>query len=135
LEYRIVSCAIFSIKFHLSIDSKTCRKTNWSEWVIFYSHLYVFTDTTEPTSADLVDTNENDTKVAERKSMNICLKIGTNLRNYSIGWKSYYRHAVFPAALSMAFLYLTVLGFDNITTGYIYSQVIIFSYAVRLIEL
>uniref|UniRef100_A0A914V179 Solute carrier family 40 member n=1 Tax=Plectus sambesii TaxID=2011161 RepID=A0A914V179_9BILA len=38
------------------------------------------------------------------------------------GWGAYYRHSLFPAGLALALLYLTVLGFDGITTGYAYSQ-------------
>nr|XP_023420031.1 solute carrier family 40 member 1-like [Cavia porcellus] len=38
------------------------------------------------------------------------------------GWEAYCRQAVFLAGLGMAFLYMTVLGFDCITTGYAYTQ-------------
>ncbi|CAG0920923.1 unnamed protein product [Notodromas monacha] len=37
-------------------------------------------------------------------------------------WKLYFIHPVFPAGFGLALLYMTVLGFDNVTTGYLYSQ-------------
>ena len=38
------------------------------------------------------------------------------------GWKSYMNHNVRDAGLGLAFLYMTVLGFDNITYGFCLSQ-------------
>lgn len=38
------------------------------------------------------------------------------------GWEAYCRQTVFLAGLGLAFLYMMVLGFDCITTGYAYSQ-------------
>ncbi|XP_077346927.1 ferroportin-like [Lithobates pipiens] len=38
------------------------------------------------------------------------------------GWVAYYRQPVFWAGMGLAFLYMTVLGFDSITTGYAYTQ-------------
>ncbi|XP_008565257.1 PREDICTED: solute carrier family 40 member 1-like [Galeopterus variegatus] len=38
------------------------------------------------------------------------------------GWEAYCRQTVFLAGLGLAFLYMTVLGFDCITTGYAYTQ-------------
>ncbi|EGW07758.1 Solute carrier family 40 member 1 [Cricetulus griseus] len=38
------------------------------------------------------------------------------------GWGTYCRQTVFLAGLGLAFLYMTVLGFDCITTGYAYTQ-------------
>ncbi|XP_041057052.1 solute carrier family 40 member 1 isoform X1 [Carcharodon carcharias] len=38
------------------------------------------------------------------------------------GWVAYYNQNVFWAGLGLAFLYMTVLGFDCITTGYAYTQ-------------
>ena len=34
------------------------------------------------------------------------------------GWAAYMRHDVRYAGLALAFIYMTVLGFDNITWGY-----------------
>ena len=33
------------------------------------------------------------------------------------GWRVYVKHRVFFAGLALALLYMTVLGFDSITTG------------------
>ncbi|KAJ7345545.1 hypothetical protein JRQ81_001495 [Phrynocephalus forsythii] len=38
------------------------------------------------------------------------------------GWVAYYNQSVFLAGMGLAFLYMTVLGFDCITTGYAYTQ-------------
>ncbi|XP_046326039.2 solute carrier family 40 member 1-like isoform X2 [Haliotis rufescens] len=38
------------------------------------------------------------------------------------GWRTYLTYDVANAGLGLACLYMTVLGFDNITTGYAYSQ-------------
>ncbi|CAI5762094.1 solute carrier family 40 member 1 [Podarcis lilfordi] len=38
------------------------------------------------------------------------------------GWVAYYNQPVFLAGMALAFLYMTVLGFDCITTGYAYTQ-------------
>lgn len=38
------------------------------------------------------------------------------------GWVAYYNQRVFWAGMGLAFLYMTVLGFDCITTGYAYTQ-------------
>ncbi|XP_078260222.1 solute carrier family 40 member 1 [Rhinoraja longicauda] len=38
------------------------------------------------------------------------------------GWVAYYNQPVFWAGMALAFLYMTVLGFDCITTGYAYTQ-------------
>ncbi|ELW67597.1 Solute carrier family 40 member 1 [Tupaia chinensis] len=44
------------------------------------------------------------------------------LRTCREGWEAYCRQTVFLAGLGLAFLYMTVLGFDCITTGYAYTQ-------------
>ena len=38
------------------------------------------------------------------------------------GWQTYFTHPVRDAGLGMALLYMTVLGFDNITWGFCYHQ-------------
>ncbi|XP_004601277.2 solute carrier family 40 member 1 isoform X2 [Sorex araneus] len=43
-------------------------------------------------------------------------------RTFRDGWVSYYNQPVFLAGMALAFLYMTVLGFDCITTGYAYTQ-------------
>lgn len=44
------------------------------------------------------------------------------LRTFKSGWVAYYNQNIFFAGMSLAFLYMTVLGFDCITTGYAYTQ-------------
>lgn len=44
------------------------------------------------------------------------------LRTFKAGWVAYYNQNIFFAGMSLAFLYMTVLGFDCITTGYAYTQ-------------
>ncbi|KAM5204005.1 LOW QUALITY PROTEIN: ferroportin-like [Hipposideros larvatus] len=44
------------------------------------------------------------------------------LRTCREGWEAYCRQTVFPAGLGVAFLYMTVLGFDCITIGNAYTQ-------------
>nr|DBA25225.1 TPA: hypothetical protein GDO54_012780 [Pyxicephalus adspersus] len=38
------------------------------------------------------------------------------------GWVAYYKQPMFWAGMGLSFLYMTVLGFDSITTGYAYTQ-------------
>ena len=47
----------------------------------------------------------------------------TRLRLAVDGWRQYAVSDIMPAGMALALLYLTVLGLDNITSGYIYSQV------------
>lgn len=44
------------------------------------------------------------------------------VRTFKSGWVAYYNQSIFFAGMSLAFLYMTVLGFDCITTGYAYTQ-------------
>ena len=41
----------------------------------------------------------------------------TPLKNTCEGWKEYFQHSVRYAGIGLALLYMTVLGFDNITYG------------------
>ncbi|XP_002741254.1 ferroportin-like [Saccoglossus kowalevskii] len=49
------------------------------------------------------------------KAFGLCITLGE-------GWKTYMSYAVWSAGVGLAFLYMTVLGFDSISTGYAYSQ-------------
>lgn len=51
-----------------------------------------------------------------------CDQVSQHLRTFRSGWVSYYQQDIFWAGMSLAFLYMTVLGFDCITTGYAYTQ-------------
>ncbi|XP_044525643.1 solute carrier family 40 member 1 [Gracilinanus agilis] len=49
-------------------------------------------------------------------------QIAEPFRTFRDGWISYYNQSVFLAGMGLSFLYMTVLGFDCITTGYAYTQ-------------
>lgn len=51
-----------------------------------------------------------------------CYQVTEPLRTLRSGWVAYYNQNIFFAGMSLAFLYMTVLGFDCITTGYAYTQ-------------
>lgn len=51
-----------------------------------------------------------------------CYQVTEPLRTFKSGWVAYYNQNIFFAGMSLAFLYMTVLGFDCITTGYAYTQ-------------
>lgn len=48
--------------------------------------------------------------------------MGNRLRSTVLSWKMYYDHPVRNAGFGLACLYMTVLGFDNITYGYCQKQ-------------
>ncbi|XP_062259423.1 solute carrier family 40 member 1 [Platichthys flesus] len=49
-------------------------------------------------------------------------QVSEPLRTLKFGWVAYYNQDIFFAGMSLSFLYMTVLGFDCITTGYAYMQ-------------
>ena len=48
--------------------------------------------------------------------------LGSKLLTWFHGWKLYMTHPVRNAGLGLACLYMTVLGFDNVTYGYCLQQ-------------
>uniref|UniRef100_A0A7N6B511 Solute carrier family 40 member n=1 Tax=Anabas testudineus TaxID=64144 RepID=A0A7N6B511_ANATE len=56
------------------------------------------------------------------KEQGCCDQVTEPLRTLKSGWVAYYNQNIFFAGMSLAFLYMTVLGFDCITTGYAYTQ-------------
>ena len=56
------------------------------------------------------------------KDTSCCYQVTEPLRTLKAGWVSYYNQNIFFAGMSLSFLYMTVLGFDCITTGYAYTQ-------------
>lgn len=56
------------------------------------------------------------------KRHGFCHQVTEPLRTFRDGWVAYYNQNIFFAGMSLAFLYMTVLGFDCITTGYAYTQ-------------
>ncbi|XP_051938595.1 solute carrier family 40 member 1 [Hippocampus zosterae] len=61
-------------------------------------------------------------KTEPPKERGCCYQATEPLRTLKAGWKAYYNQSIFFAGMSLAFLYMTVLGFDCITTGYAYTQ-------------
>lgn len=57
-----------------------------------------------------------------QKKLSCCYQMSEPLRTFRDGWVAYYNQSIFLAGMSLAFLYMTVLGFDCITTGYAYTQ-------------
>ncbi|XP_062972341.1 solute carrier family 40 member 1 [Elgaria multicarinata webbii] len=68
---------------------------------------------------------EKDVKVSEPKleeDVSCVSRMAEPFSTFRDGWVSYYNQPVFLAGMALAFLYMTVLGFDCITTGYAYTQ-------------
>uniref|UniRef100_A0A3Q4HPJ6 Solute carrier family 40 member n=1 Tax=Neolamprologus brichardi TaxID=32507 RepID=A0A3Q4HPJ6_NEOBR len=68
----------------------------------------------------------NETSVVAKsdspKQRSCCYQMAEPVRTFKAGWVAYYNQNIFFAGMSLAFLYMTVLGFDCITTGYAYTQ-------------
>ncbi|XP_033921562.1 ferroportin [Melopsittacus undulatus] len=58
----------------------------------------------------------------QEKEMSCSARIAEPFITFRDGWVAYYNQPVFLAGMGLAFLYMTVLGFDCITTGYAYTQ-------------
>jgi len=77
---------------------------------------------TEPLRQDREHVPEESDSPAEKEKRG-CMK--TLFEPFIVliqGWKTYARQKVVYAGLSLAMLYMTVMGFDSVTTGYIYSN-------------
>ncbi|KAK2849683.1 hypothetical protein Q7C36_008466 [Tachysurus vachellii] len=61
-------------------------------------------------------------KPETKEKQSCCYQMSEPLRTFRDGWVAYYNQSIFFAGMSLAFLYMTVLGFDCITTGYAYTQ-------------
>ncbi|XP_069790827.1 solute carrier family 40 member 1 isoform X2 [Narcine bancroftii] len=61
-------------------------------------------------------------ELEKEKKQNCCNKILEPIITLRDGWVAYYNQPIFWAGMGLAFLYMTVLGFDCITTGYAYTQ-------------
>ena len=51
-----------------------------------------------------------------------CSRLRHRVKSAAYGWKLYMSHKIRNAGLGLAFLYMTVLGFDNITYGFCLDQ-------------
>ncbi|KAF7245004.1 Solute carrier family 40 member 1 [Varanus komodoensis] len=68
---------------------------------------------------------EKDVKILEpqqEEKVSCLSRMAEPLSTFRGGWVAYYNQSVFLAGMALAFLYMTVLGFDCITTGYAYTQ-------------
>ncbi|XP_039177840.1 solute carrier family 40 member 1 [Crotalus tigris] len=70
----------------------------------------------------LIHKKENAVSEPERENTSCLSRMTEPFSTFRDGWVSYYNQSVFLAGLALAFLYMTVLGFDCITTGYAYTQ-------------
>ncbi|XP_067891522.1 ferroportin-like isoform X2 [Heterodontus francisci] len=79
--------------------------------------------TTSPTVSVEGELINNNSANQNRKETG-CIKgfLVSGIKTFRDGWIIYYRQPMFLAALGLSFLYMTVLGFDGITTGYAYAQ-------------
>ncbi|XP_057707434.1 solute carrier family 40 member 1 [Corythoichthys intestinalis] len=82
------------------------------------------TQSPEESSQPMIEATSPTLKVMAKvpKKQSGCYKVTEPLRTLQAGWKAYYNQSIFFAGMSLAFLYMTVLGFDCITTGYAYTQ-------------
>lgn len=76
----------------------------------------------EESSQPLMNEATVATKPDSTKQRSCCYQATEPLRTLKAGWVAYYNQNIFFAGMSLAFLYMTVLGFDCITTGYAYTQ-------------
>ncbi|XP_054827074.1 solute carrier family 40 member 1 [Eublepharis macularius] len=70
----------------------------------------------------LIDGNDVTIFEPPEEEVSFCSRIAEPFSTFRDGWVAYYNQPVFLAGLGLAFLYMTVLGFDCITTGYAYTQ-------------
>lgn len=74
-------------------------------------------------SGKAVETAEVERKMKkEKKKHPVIYKMFSGLIILYRGWKTYIKYDVAFAGLGLAALYMTVLGFDNITVGFAYTQ-------------
>ncbi|XP_008293299.1 solute carrier family 40 member 1 [Stegastes partitus] len=76
----------------------------------------------EESSQPLMNETSAVDKPDSPKQSGCCYQVAEPLRTFKSGWVAYYNQSIFFAGMSLAFLYMTVLGFDCITTGYAYTQ-------------
>ena len=60
---------------------------------------------------------DNDDKDKEKEEQPLQKAVLAPFKSTREGWKEYFQHSVRYAGIGLALLYMTVLGFDNITYG------------------
>ncbi|XP_065053412.1 solute carrier family 40 member 1-like isoform X2 [Rhopilema esculentum] len=82
-------------------------------------------------SIESIHEGDEFSKIMEEENLNLidtsadsnCFKMAcSKIRSFWDGWRVYFKQDVALAGTSLAFLYLTVLGFSSVTTGYVYTQ-------------
>ncbi|KAM4025294.1 ferroportin isoform 1-T1 [Anomaloglossus baeobatrachus] len=77
----------------------------------------------EKPTEDVQLMGEKSVVTTETSKKSLCSeKITEPFHTFQDGWVAYYNQSVFLAGMGLSFLYMTVLGFDCITTGYAYTQ-------------
>ncbi len=66
--------------------------------------------------------DDNEVVVEERRNNNCYSLFVEKLKSFYKGWAIYFNQRVALAGTSLACIYLTVLGFSSVTTGYAYTQ-------------
>ncbi|XP_041940343.1 solute carrier family 40 member 1 [Alosa sapidissima] len=72
--------------------------------------------------SQLMTASAAEAKKDQEKPAGCCYQMAEPLRTFRDGWVAYYNQSIFLSGMALAFLYMTVLGFDCITTGYAYTQ-------------
>ncbi|XP_070565077.1 ferroportin-like isoform X3 [Ptychodera flava] len=76
----------------------------------------------DPAEEEKESVSDKDLKEKSKREKKVLHQMFSVVLDFVNGWKVYMDHQVRFAGLGMAFLYMTVIGFDYITTGYGYSQ-------------
>jgi len=109
--------------YHATPDLSTKEKTEELAMENVTTHDLSTKENTEEIAMEnepnvVTEADVNDVKVKRIASWNIVQRFKTVL----LGWQIYYRQSVFLAGCSLAMLYLTVIGFSTVTTGFAYGE-------------
>ena len=78
---------------------------------------YGLDGSTKSSSSKEIPDEKKTEKEAEPKSRNICMLLFDSFITFFRGWKLYASQPIVYAGIGLATVYMTVIGFDNITTG------------------
>ncbi|XP_056390053.1 solute carrier family 40 member 1 [Hyla sarda] len=102
---------------------KSCKKDEQELKQLNIKVVDANSNNNEKPAEDVQLMGEKSVATAETSKKSMCSeKITEPFRTFRDGWVAYYNQSVFWAGMGLAFLYMTVLGFDCITTGYAYTQ-------------
>ncbi|XP_076349318.1 ferroportin-like [Tachypleus tridentatus] len=90
----------------------------WLLWVIYQGCPQLALKRNKRQEKKDMDSEADEPTVVKSTSRRHC----PSCIRYFRGWQTYFQQEVFPAGLGLALLYMTVLGFDSITVGYVYTQ-------------